>query len=464
MGSIHKELPVQGGKGKTTRITGKDRPLVSRGGLNSGELRHEAGKLPYVPGAELLRPEENQAFPLMLPEDMDQTELSAPTQGQAATTPADDVEPKVTAEESAEVSDDAPATTVPPPQNAPEAQAKPQPETTAKPDGKGLQSKVSIDRFVAAAKLVEKDWAKLTKVTRGDQLGAAAGAELKAAGVPPTGVVIKDLGTTLQGQLDFTPWNIDLNEKLLDKSAITQSEMSKVADVVYHESRHAEQWHLMARLEAGKGKSASKIASNLGIKKSVAQDAKTKPLKGNDADAADAKVFYDSVYGAKSDHRDKVYAKMDAAKAATLKLKGKHDKLKTRLDKEQNAVTNQDAVIVKKKTALDAALAAQGKLAADASKPTKKAAQQKVDSARQAYEKAAKKKKKLETVVAATKKQMNELKTKFDAKKAEYQKWWQAYRDLPEEVDARKAGEAVATEYDVMEIEPLEIDTAKPAP
>lgn len=179
----------------------------------------------------------------------------------------------------------------------------------------GIASKVAMGRFVAAAKKVETDWASLSEADRANNLGKAANDELKAVGVPETGIVVKDLGQR-NGQLDFTTWNLDLGEAPYKKASTTTAEMAGVADTVYHESRHAEQWHRMARLEAGKGKSANDIASSLYIPANVAQDAATKPLSGDSTEAKEAEAWHESVYGANSAARNTTLQNLSAHGAA----------------------------------------------------------------------------------------------------------------------------------------------------
>jgi len=211
--------------------------------------------------------------------------------GESAKAPATDAQ-----SQSKGTASNTPAITVPPATtNAP-----PPPQVT------GLASKVNIGRFVTAAKKVETDWGTLTKQQRAEGLGDAAGDELKAVGVPETGVVVKDMGPSRNGELDFQPWNLNLNEKRFETPTVTKDQMAGMADTVYHESRHAEQWHRMARMLAGQGKSGEEIAKQTYIRKDVCEDAAKKPLKGSGQEAKEGQEWLDSVYGAKAAHRNTV--------------------------------------------------------------------------------------------------------------------------------------------------------------
>lgn len=171
---------------------------------------------------------------------------------------------------------------------------------TQKPGSEtGIATKVALGRFVTAAKKVEKDWGKLDKNQRAGKLGEAANSELSAASVPKIGVVVKDLGTK-DGLFQFTPWNLELNEKPFAAKTVSKNGMASMADTVYHESRHAEQWYRMARLEAGrdKKKTGAQIASALSIKRTVADAAVKNSLSGTGKAAKEAAAWHKSVYGA----------------------------------------------------------------------------------------------------------------------------------------------------------------------
>lgn len=174
-----------------------------------------------------------------------------------------------------------------------------------KPSTTGIGAKAAIGRFAAVAKKVEGEWDAKTKVQRAEGLADAANSELKKVGVPETGTVVKPLGQR-NGELDFGPWNIALNETKFDQPKTTPAEMGAMADTVYHETRHAEQWFRIARLEAAKGKDAAAIAVTLGIKPAVATKATKVPLTGTTTDAKEAKEWYDSIYGAGAAARNTV--------------------------------------------------------------------------------------------------------------------------------------------------------------
>lgn len=71
----------------------------------------------------------------------------------------------------------------------------------------------------------------------------------------------------------------------------------ELGDTLYHETRHAEQWFLMARRDADAGLTAPQIQSQLGVPPRVAQAAVANPIPATDARRSCADAMYNSVYG-----------------------------------------------------------------------------------------------------------------------------------------------------------------------
>lgn len=201
-------------------------------------------------------------------------------------------------------------------------------DNKAPADMTGIGATVAIDRFVVAAKDVQKDWAKLKPDERADKLGAAANAELKAVGVFEVKPNLEDLGT-FAGEFHFSTWILGLGKTPFSAASVTDGEAATMAGTVYHESRHAEQWHRMARLLAGQGKKAAEIEKAMSIPGKVAADAFSKPLKdATTAEGKEATSWHESVYGAKAAERRKLFTEirpkyrklMDDAEAEYKKL------------------------------------------------------------------------------------------------------------------------------------------------
>lgn len=175
----------------------------------------------------------------------------------------------------------------------------------------GLAESKKEGEYVKEAKQVQTDWAKLkTADERAKALATAVNKQLTASGVPAANYALADLGDD-SGQFDFATWTLSLGKKPFSQPTVTDAEAGDMADTVYHESRHCQQWFMMAQLRAGQGKSAKDIATELGIPNNIANAAVAKPLKHGSMEALQAKGFYESVYGSGSTHREKVLTGLD---------------------------------------------------------------------------------------------------------------------------------------------------------
>ena len=164
------------------------------------------------------------------------------------------------------------------------------------PDKTGIGARVAVGRFVEAAKKVQADWDTLGSAkARGKAFGAAANAELKAAGVPEVKIKVMKLGNA--GSFDFSSWTLELGKPAFEGPKPSHGDLMETADTVYHETRHAEQWFRMARLQAGKGWSASKISTKLSIPLKVAKAAVKSKLVGTGTEVTEASAWYENVYG-----------------------------------------------------------------------------------------------------------------------------------------------------------------------
>jgi hypothetical protein len=202
---------------------------------------------------------------------------------------------------------------------APPVAAPPAPATT------GIRSPFAIGRFVEAAKKVEASWATLKPLERANAFAVAANAELVKAGVPAAKVKLKKMDDA--GRFSFSTWTLTLGTEAFAAAAPSSAEIMDAADTVYHETRHAEQWFRMARLKAGAGWKAAKIAFKMSIPLKIAKAAEKAPLTGVGDEVTEASAWYESVYGKGAKARNKtltdlskVGAALDKATAALEKL------------------------------------------------------------------------------------------------------------------------------------------------
>jgi hypothetical protein len=319
-----------------------------------------------------------------------------------------------------------------------EDEAETAPAGPPKLEETGIGTKVALDRFVAAAKKIKTDWDKLkTGKDRATALGEAAVTELKAAGVPATKIRVKNM--TDAGQFDFESWTLDLGKKGFEKETMTDAEIIDAADTVFHEARHAEQWFRMAQLMASKGKSAAKIRAKMSIPLKIAKAAVDSPLESGSPQKAGAESWYESVYGAKSPHREKTLGNLDkfgkrlkVAKKAFGKVQKDYEKVMKRVNKvKKDLETAKDNLI---SAEVDYVIAPEGSDKVE--KRKLKAAEKRVKLAKALASNAEKYGKNVEKRL----KKADELVKKARAK---YNKTFKDYKNLPEESDAWKIGTKV---------------------
>ena len=150
---------------------------------------------------------------------------------------------------------------------------------------------------------------------RADALVEAVNRRLSNAGVPAvTSILYDGASPNEQGSFDFPSWSLRLNRLLLDQSGLPQKAAADLAETLYHEARHAEQWFWMARYLAGRGYSAAGIAGTLGIPGTIGKAAKgAPPIQPGSTDAVIASGWYESVYGSGAAHRDAVLERLAEA-------------------------------------------------------------------------------------------------------------------------------------------------------
>lgn len=144
-------------------------------------------------------------------------------------------------------------------------------------------------------------WSTLTAQQRGEAVVQAGIDALKACGVPAPARDVRALAPNCLGAFDFGPWALQISNTVFEGAPDVD-----VAETVYHESRHCEQWYHMARFHAlGKGRTVQGIAQSihdgLGINNmAVCNQAAIRPMKQGDPMDKDARVWYESVYGRSS--------------------------------------------------------------------------------------------------------------------------------------------------------------------
>lgn len=144
------------------------------------------------------------------------------------------------------------------------------------------------------------DWPSLAPHERLRRLQEAVNGAAEDAGFPPPKLSLPKppLDKDCYGELNYPTWEININEQLTDKNSISDEEFSTLSGTIYHETRHAEQWYLIARRDAADGMTAKQIKNTQALNNPVVTKMAIRdPLAKNAPERACADAMYNSVYG-----------------------------------------------------------------------------------------------------------------------------------------------------------------------
>ncbi|NHZ60855.1 hypothetical protein [Massilia genomosp. 1] len=161
-----------------------------------------------------------------------------------------------------------------------------------------------IDAFVAQMKAVEADWGKKSPAQKIEHLQNVINAQFEAARVPAPSISLMDLGGGRNGEFDSKTWSMGMTEETLGKRS-----MAETAGTVYHESRHAQQFFMIAKYIGQEGIAPPHSDQ---IPKPILKQAKEavdKCAMGTD-EIAEAKSYHTSVYGADREKRNATLRKL----------------------------------------------------------------------------------------------------------------------------------------------------------
>ncbi len=218
--------------------------------------------------------------------------------------------------------------------------------------GHGLATPTSEKQFAHDMKKLQMDWPKLSPEQREQQMAAIANKQLAKSGVPPVGVsAASSLSSSTNGQMNFAKWNLDMNPALINSSQLSNKQTEDLGNTLYHESRHGEQWYMIARNEAGNGKNATDIEASTGMPDDVSKAAVNHPLSKKDQVYPCSQQMYESVYGKGASHRNTTLRSLpklddDYTKAVTQNNKVQADAAST-LDERQAAYNNAQSALRK---------------------------------------------------------------------------------------------------------------------
>jgi len=177
----------------------------------------------------------------------------------------------------------------------------------------GLNTAASEQQFAKDAVSVQHNWTTLgTPAARAKALLDAVNVRLVNADVRALKFNFVDLDGCAVGQLNIAHWGMDLLRGSFDRPAVTDEQARDVANTVYHEARHGQQWFQMARYLAGQNFSVGAIRATLGMDKDAAKEAHDKKLLPGSVEAVIAQNWYESFYGTGTDYNDRI----DEASAA----------------------------------------------------------------------------------------------------------------------------------------------------
>lgn len=162
-------------------------------------------------------------------------------------------------------------------------------------DPTGLAGDKPTKSYVKAITKSKAGWDAMSQMQRMQSLLDPANAQLAKVGVPPVTGLLDPLGRMtdadnaafLRGN-----WQVEFNPTYLGPG-LSDEDFGRIANVAYHECRHAEQTFRVARKLAAEGVQPDQIALRLSIPKAVAKAASEDPLsqKKSKAEWAEADAW-----------------------------------------------------------------------------------------------------------------------------------------------------------------------------
>jgi hypothetical protein len=164
--------------------------------------------------------------------------------------------------------------------------------------GFGLANPANMDEFCKDMAEIVRNWAAMTPRQRRRALQNAINKQLSKSGLPTQAVRGSAKYAPGNAAYDFPKGVLEVSQQQLNAASLTSQEARQLANAVYHEARHAEQWYLMARQEAAQGMNAGQIGSSMGVPQTFANSAEANPLAtAASAEQNLANACQQSVYG-----------------------------------------------------------------------------------------------------------------------------------------------------------------------
>jgi hypothetical protein len=168
----------------------------------------------------------------------------------------------------------------------------------------GIAQESCINEYVRKVSELTQLWAEYNnKFKRAIHLIEAAQTQINKFSVPWPTMGLESM-EGLNGVFRFTPWTVKLSEAKWNRGAPKKPEnqekfkkgISQLADTVYHEYRHCEQWYRMARFLASTGLGAAEISRSMLIPDNIAQASRNAPTLTAE-ERSEGEAWYKGVYG-----------------------------------------------------------------------------------------------------------------------------------------------------------------------
>lgn len=161
----------------------------------------------------------------------------------------------------------------------------------AQSDKTGLAHPDAIDDFVAQMKAVEAGWDAKKPEEKTAHFQSVIDARCAAAGMPAPTIELMPAGGGRNGEFNAKSWSLGMTAKTLEKP------LAETAGTAYHETRHAQQFFLIAKHIA---KTNIQPPPHDQIPSRILTAAKAAQLASpmSTAEEAEAKLYHTSVYGA----------------------------------------------------------------------------------------------------------------------------------------------------------------------
>lgn len=194
--------------------------------------------------------------------------------------------------------------------------------------------------YVQKMRGVQRDWPSLSQNARLARVQAVANATLQQDGIPTFPIDTQALGAGRGGQFDPQRWAMTMSEGLFGGNSLSDDKAGELAATVLHESRHAEQFFLVARRRAAQGADARAITRAVGIPGEIATAARARPLPpAGSPDTPEhmlnecARVLDVTLTGTGRDELARVYGEQDRRLAAADRLNDEFFAVSDRVDK-----------------------------------------------------------------------------------------------------------------------------------